>query len=102
MKKVSIISTVDKGRLKRNRKRIEEAINSFEGYNVGNFWAGLGGVTKVHPNGSILGTARAMIGPVTATAFSPVQPHDIWIDTGENVIKRYNGTSWVILGAAYL
>jgi hypothetical protein len=34
LKKVSIISEVDKGRLKRNRKRIEEAVKSFEGKEI--------------------------------------------------------------------
>jgi len=81
--------------------RYNTSINSFEGFH-GDFWAGLGGVTKVDSDGNILGTSRAMIGPVTATAYGDPEEHDIWFDTTENVIKRYDGNEWVIFGAAYL
>jgi len=85
--------------------RYNDDINSFEGY-IGSTWTGLGGVTLLETNGTaIAGTAKAYSSthePNLTSLGVYMSAGDIWFDTTANVIKRYNGGSWVIFGAAYL
>jgi hypothetical protein len=87
--------------------RYNETKTSFEGFN-GSVWAGLGGVIKLNGSGSsqkIVGTTKAFSSdsvPVASAIGLPLSAGDIWFNTGEDVIEYYNGSSWIIFGAAYL
>lgn len=87
--------------------RYNETKTSFEGFN-GSVWAGLGGVIKLNgsgPSQEIVGTAKAFSSdsvPVASAIGLPLSAGDIWFNTGDDVIEYYNGSSWIIFGAAYL
>lgn len=67
----------------------------------GQLWwdsSGLGGNLKVRT-----GTNWRTLGSITANTSQPTAPvvGNAWWDTGEQQLKVYNGTSWVLIGPAF-
>ena len=67
----------------------------------GQLWwdsSGLGGNLKVRT-----GTDWRTLGSITANTVQPSSPvvGNAWWDTGEQQLKVYNGTSWVLIGPAF-
>jgi hypothetical protein len=68
--------------------------------------SGRGTIAVLEADGQTIARyTSAYISPTEPTAgidIEAINEGDLWFDTTDNVIKRYNGTIWVIKGAAYL
>lgn len=67
--------------------------------------AARGSVAVLENGQDIVGYANVYISDMEPTIggdIEQINEGDVWVDTDNNVIRRYTGTEWVIKGAAYL